>query len=208
MIDLYTWTTPNGYKVSMMLEETELDYSVHPVNLGENEQSNPDFLRISPNGKIPAIVDGDQSIFDSGAILIYLAEKTGRFLPTEPASRAQVMQWLMFQMAHVGPMIGQLAWFTRSAPEPIPLAIDRYMQESARLLGVMTRQLEKTEYIAGSEYSIADIALYGWVSLAHGAVREAAGDAIGDASALERWLKSVGDRPATVKGMAVPNVNH
>ncbi|MEG9861134.1 MAG: glutathione S-transferase N-terminal domain-containing protein [Parvularculales bacterium] len=207
MIDLYTWTTPNGYKVSMMLEETGLDYTVHPVNISEKEQSKPEFLAISPNGKIPAIVDGDLSIFDSGAILIYLAEKTGKFLPTETAARYRVMQWLMFQMAHIGPMIGQLAWFTRSAPEQVPLAIDRYMQESARLLGVMTRQLEKTRYIADDDYSIADIALYGWVSLAHEPVSEAAGDAIGDATALKRWLKSVGGRPATVKGMAIPKVD-
>jgi GST-like protein len=176
MIDLYTWSTPNGYKVSMMLEETGLDYTVHPIDIGNGAQSAPEFQAISPNGRIPAIVDGDLSVFE----------------------------WLMFQMAHIGPMIGQLAWFTRSAPEPVPLAIDRYMQESARLLNVMDKQLGRSEYIAGSEYSIADIALYGWVSLAQGPVREAAAEKVGPAESLDQWLSNVGERPATVKGMQIP----
>lgn len=204
MIDLYTWSTPNGYKVSMMLEETGLDYTVHPIDIGEGAQFEPKFQAISPNGRIPAIVDGDLSVFDSGAILLYLAEKTGQFLPTDTVGRAKVFEWLMFQMAHVGPMIGQLAWFTRSAPEPVPLAIDRYMQESARLLSVMDKQLARSEYIAGSDYSIADIALYGWVSLAQGPVREAAAEKVGPAESLDRWLSSVGERPATIKGMQIP----
>ncbi|MEM1435262.1 MAG: glutathione S-transferase N-terminal domain-containing protein [Pseudomonadota bacterium] len=203
MIDLYTWTTPNGYKVSMMLEETGLPYRVHPVDIGNGAQHEADFRAISPNGKIPAIVDGEVSVFDSGAILIYLAEKTGQLLPTAAAERARVLQWLMFQMAHIGPMIGQLAWFTRSAPEPVPLAIDRYTQESARLLTVLNGQLTNHEYIAG-DFSIADIAHYGWVSLAIEPLRASAPEALGDTSALERWLKAVGERPATIKGMSVP----
>ena len=206
MIDLYTWTTPNGYKVSMMLEETGLPYQVHAVDIGAGAQHEPAFQAISPNGKIPAIVDGELSIFDSGAILIYLAEKTGQFLPTEPAARARVFQWLMFQMAHVGPMIGQLAWFTRSAPEPVPLAINRYTQEGARLLNVLNDQLAKSEYIAGDDYSIADIAHYGWVSLAVGPLKASAPEILVQTEALDRWLASVGERPATVKGMAVPAV--
>ncbi|MEM1412840.1 MAG: glutathione S-transferase N-terminal domain-containing protein [Pseudomonadota bacterium] len=204
MIDLYTWSTPNGYKVSMMLEETGLEYAVHPVDIGNGAQHEAAFQAISPNGRIPAIVDGETSVFDSGAILLYLAEKTGQFLPTDPVGRAKVFEWLMFQMAHVGPMIGQLAWFTRSAPEPVPLAINRYMQESGRLLGVLDRQLAKHEFIAGDEYTIADIAHYGWVSLAQGPVREGAADQVGEGKALDRWLRAVGERPATIKGMQVP----
>ena len=206
MIDLYTWTTPNGYKVSMMLEEVGLDYNVHPVDISKEEQFDPAFLKISPNNKVPAIVDDGLAVFDSGAILVYLAEKTGQFLPTEPAARTRVMQWLMFQMAHVGPMIGQLAWFMSSAPEPVPLAINRYMQESVRLFTVMDKQLQESEYIAG-DISIADIALYGWVSLANGPVRQGAGDAMGEAASLTRWLDTMKARPATEKGMQVPAVD-
>ena len=204
-IDLYTWSTPNGYKVSIMLEEVGLDYRVHPVDIGNNEQFAPDFLAISPNNKIPAIVDGELSVFDSGAILLYLAEKTGQLLPVETAARANVMQWLMFQMAHIGPMLGQLAWFTRSAPTSVPIAIDRYTNESARLFRVMDGQLQRSEYVAG-ELSVADIALYPWVSLGIDPIRQAAGEALGEVASLERWLNLLGQRSAFQKGMKVPEL--
>lgn len=203
MIDLYTWSTPNGYKVAMMLEEIGFEYRVHPINLSEGEQHSREFLALSPNGKIPAIKDGDITVFDSGAILIYLAEKSGKLLPQDAEKRALVLQWLMFQMAHVGPMIGQLAWFTRSAPQEDMLAIDRYLRESARLMNVLDAQLAHREYVA-DEFSIADIALYGWVSMAIGSLKELAPNIDGDWQALERWLEIVGQRPATQKGMCIP----
>lgn len=203
MIDLYTWATPNGYKVSMTLEELQLDYEVKLVDIRNNEQFQPSFLEISPNNKIPAIVDDGLAVFDSGAILIYLAEKTGRLLPTAGVERTKVMQWLMFQMAHIGPMIGQLSWFLRSAPELVKPAIERYALESARLLNVMDNQLQRSEYIAG-EFSIADIALYAWVSLAVDPIREQTGDVIGEVPSLARWLDLMGEKPAITKGMSIP----
>ena len=172
-IDLYTWTTPNGRKVSIMLEECGLDYSVHPVNIGEGEQFAPEFLKISPNNRIPAIVDPDGpanadgspfSLFESGAILVYLAEKTGQFLPADPRGRYEVLQWLMFQMGGVGPLFGQLGFFVKfkgaEVQDPIPR--ERYVNEALRLLGVVETALEGREWIAG-EYSIADMALAPWL---------------------------------------------
>src|SRR5437879_10324681 len=164
MIDLYTWTTPNGRKVSIMLEECGLPSTVHPVNLREGQECKPEFVAICPNSKIPAIVDGeaDLSLFESGAILIYLAEKTGRFLPARNPGHARTLEWLMWQMANIGPMLGQANHFANTAAEKIPYAIDRYITESARLTKVMDDRLGRTGYLGG-EYSISDIATYAWV---------------------------------------------
>lgn len=166
MIDLYTFPTPNGRKVSILLEELGISYNVHKIDITQGQQFLPDFVEINPNSKIPAIIDHDTEItvFESGAILMYLAEKTGKFLPKETKSRYQVMEWLMFQMASVGPMFGQFNHFNRFAPEKVPYAIARYEQETLRLYGVLDGQLADRPYIAGENYSIADIALYPWVA--------------------------------------------
>ena len=206
MIDLYTWTTPNGRKASIMLEEVGLPYTVHPINIGKGDQHTPDFLRINPNNKIPAIIDHDGpggqpvTVFESGAILIYLAEKTGRLLPKDGADRAAALQWLMFQMGGVGPMFGQVGHFKMAAPEPNPYAEKRYTDESLRLLGVMDGRLTDAPYLAGA-YSIADIATYPWILAGRrlGLDLEAFGN-------VSRWLEAIGERPAVVKGMAVPDV--
>ncbi|HET9473137.1 MAG TPA: glutathione S-transferase N-terminal domain-containing protein, partial [Steroidobacteraceae bacterium] len=192
MIELFTAATPNGWKVSVALEELGLPYTVRPISLGKLEQKEEWFLKINPNGRIPAIIDhdnGDLAVFESGAILIYLAEKTGKLLPTEPRARSRVMQWLMFQMGGVGPMMGQANVFFRYAPEKIPYAIERYQREARRLFEVMERQLKEHPYIAGSEYSIADIALWCWV-----AGYEWSGVSIDGLPALKRWLDLVGSR--------------
>ena len=204
MIDLYTWTTPNGYKVSIMLEEVELAYEVHPINIGEGEQFAPEFIAICPNSKIPAIVDGDTSVFESGAILIYLAEKTGKLLPTNAPERAKVLEWLMFQMANIGPMLGQANHFVNTAEEKIPYAMNRYLTESARLMKVVDDQLGRTEYLAG-EYSIADVASYAWLALAYDAIKNAKPEVLGDGAHLSRWLEKVGARSAVKAGMQVPS---
>ena len=169
MIDVYSWATPNGHKIHIMLEECGLPYRVHAVNIGAGEQFAPEFLAISPNHKIPAIVDAEGpdgapiSLFESGAILLYLAGKTGKFLPTSTRGRYEVLQWLMFQMGGVGPMLGQAHHFRIYAPEKIPYAIERYTNEARRLYGVMDKRLAKSRYIAGTEYSIADIAIFPWL---------------------------------------------
>ena len=169
MIDLYTWPTPNGHKIHIMLEEIGLDYRVIPIDIGAGDQFKPEFLKISPNNKMPAIVDPEGpdgqpiSLFESGAILIYLAEKTGRFLPTEPRARFLVLQWLMFQMGHIGPMLGQVHHFLRYAPEKIPYAMDRYSNEAKRLYGVLDKRLGEVEFLAGDDYTIADMAVWPWV---------------------------------------------
>src|SRR6266481_4374398 len=185
MIDLYTWTTPNGRKVSIMLEECGLPYTVHPVNIREGQQFKPEFVAICPNSKIPAIVDGeaDLSLFESGAILIYVAEKTGRFLPARNPGHARTLEWLMWQMANIGPMMGQANHFANVAEEKIPYAINRYITESARLLKVMDDRLARVEFLAG-DYSIADIATYPWVAVAFDLIRGA---------------KPVGARPPLVR---------
>jgi len=208
LIDLYTWTTPNGYKVSIMLEECGLPYEVHPINIREGEQFKPDFVRICPNSKIPAIVDrdgegGDISVFESGAILQYLAEKTGSFLPTRGAARAKVLEWTFWQMANLGPMLGQANYFANTAEEKIPAAIERYISESARLFKVMDDQLSRGEFLAG-DYSIADIASYPWASAGFGLVRQLEPDIVGDGAEVERWITALGERPAVAKGMEVP----
>ncbi len=201
MIDLYTAETPNGWKASIMLEELELPYTVKALRLDQLEQKQEGFLRINPNGRIPAIVDrdeGDFAVFESGAILIYLAEKTGRLLPTERKGRSRVIQWLMFQMAGVGPMQGQANVFFRYAPEKIEYAIRRYQNETKRLYTVLDQRLAKSEYLA-DDYSIADVATWPWVSI-HGW----AGVAIDDLPHLQRWIAKLGERPAVQRGRAVP----
>mgnify|MGYP001145250608 CR=1 FL=1 len=204
MIDLYTWGTPNGRKVSIMLEACELPYQVETVNILEEEQFHPDFLRISPNNRIPAIVDPDGpggepiSLFASGAILVYLAEKTGRFLPGEPGARYQVMQWLMWQMGGFGPMLGQAHHFRKFAKEQVPYGIERYSAEAKRLWGVLNTQLQGREFVC-DELSIADFAIYPW------AMRyEWQGVDPAEFEAVERWMKTVGELPFVDKGMAVP----
>jgi len=207
MIDLYTWTTPNGRKPAIMLEECGLEYSVHPINIREKEQFKPEFVKICPNSKIPAIVDhdADVSIFESGAILLHLAEKTGKFLPSKDPGRAKVLEWLFWQMANVGPMFGQAGHFVNAAPEKIPYAIDRYANESARLIKVLDDQLANTEYMAGA-YSIADIATYPWLVAGFPAIKAVKPDVVGEAANVTRWLAAVGERPAVKKGMEVPKV--
>ncbi len=201
MIELYTAPTPNGHKVSIMLEEIGLEYNVHGIALHENEQKEPAFLRLNPNGRIPAIIDGDAddfAIFESGAILIYLAEKTGQLLPSSTAERSVVLQWLMFQMAGVGPMQGQANVFYRYAPTKIEYAIERYQNEVKRLYGVMDGRLADVQFLGGT-YSIADIATWPWVNAC-----EWAGLSLEPFSNLARWREEIGRRPAVEKGMAVP----
>ncbi len=201
MIELYTAPTPNGYKVSIMLEEIRLDYSVHSIALDQNEQRSADFLKLNPNGRIPAIVDTDAngfSVFESGAILIYLAEKTGQFLPADPGERSVVLQWLMFQMAGVGPMQGQANVFYRYAPEKIEYAIQRYQNEVKRLYGVMDKRLAESSFLADA-YSIADIATFPWVHAS-----EWAGVPLEPFPNLSRWHDEIEKRPAVQSGLAVP----
>ena len=207
MIDLYTWTTPNGRKVSVMLEECGLEYSVHTVNIGAGEQFKPEFVAICPNSKIPAIVDQDAkvSVFESAAILVHLAEKVGRLLPARVPARAKVFEWTFWQMANVGPMLGQANHFINQAKEKLPYAIDRYISECARLMKVLDDQLARTEYMAG-DYSIADIATYPWTVVGFPAIKAAKADMVGEGANVARWLAAVGARPAVVKGMAVPKV--
>lgn len=205
MIDLYTWGTPNGRKVSVMLEECGLPYQAFPVNIAKDEQFDPDFLKISPNNKIPAIVDSEGpdgepiSVFETGAILIYLAQKTGKFLPTEPRKFTDVMQWLMWQMGGVGPMMGQAHHFRRFAPEKIPYAIDRYTNETRRLYGVLDKQVSDKEWLAAGEYTIADIATFPWI-----ARHEWQGMVLEDFPNLKRWYDAIWARDAVRKGFEVP----
>jgi GST-like protein len=207
VIELYTWTTPNGRKPAIMLEECGLEYSVHPVNIRDGEQFKPEFVKICPNSKIPAMVDGDAgvSIFESGAILVYLAEKTGKLLPAKNPGRAKVLEWLFWQMANPGPMLGQANHFLNAAPEKIPYAIDRYVNESARLIKVLDNQLAQTEYMAG-DYSIADIATYPWLVVGFPAIKAAKPEVVGEGAHVARWIAAVGARPAVQKGMQVPKV--
>ena len=201
MIDLYTFTTPNGRKASIMLEEVSLPYNVHKIDITKGEQSTPEYIAINPNSKIPAIVDQDTAmiVFESGAILIYLAEKTGsNLLPTNQKDRFQVLEWLMLQMGSIGPMFGQLNHFKKFAPEKIPYAIERYEKETLRLYSVLDRQLKDNEFICG-DYSIADIATYPWV-----AVYNFQGLTLDNHPDLKRWLETVQQRPAVQRGMAVP----
>ena len=205
MIDVYSWPTPNGHKVHIMLEECGLPYRVHPVNIGRGDQFAADFLKISPNNKIPAIVDSHGpegqpiSLFESGAILLYLAGKTGRFLPQDARGRYDVLQWLMFQMGSVGPMLGQAHHFRIYAPEKINYAVDRYTHEAQRLYGVMNQQIQRTgAYIAGDEYTIADIAIYPWLRS-----WQNQGIDWADFPQLKNWFDTVGARSAVRRGEKV-----
>jgi GST-like protein len=203
MIDLYYWTTPNGHKITLFLEEAGLDYRIVPVNIGTGEQFAADFLRIAPNNRIPAIVDrtpadgGEPlSLFESGAILLYLAEKSGRFLPADQRGRNEVLQWLFWQVAGLGPMAGQNHHFSSYAAEKIPYAIDRYVNETGRLYAVLDRRLADREYIAGA-YSIADMACYPWV-----VPYQAQGQDLADFPHLRRWFEAIAARPATARAYA------
>ena len=204
MIKLFSWATPNGRKVSIMLEECGIPYTVHPVDISKGEQFAPDFVAVNPNSKIPAIVDADGpdgepiNVFESGAILLYLAAKSGRFLPADERSKFEVLQWLMFQMGGVGPMFGQAHHFLRFAPEPVPYAINRYKTEVARLYAVLNRRLASADYLAG-EYSVADIATFPWV-----ARHEWHGIDLADFPAVKHWFDVISQRPAVQRGMNVP----
>ena len=206
MIDLYTWVTPNGRKISIMLEEVGLAYEVHPVNLSKGEQFKPEFLAISPNNKIPAIIDREgpgkkpYSLFESGAILMYLAEKAGKLLPKDIALRYEVVEWLMFQMGGVGPMFGQAHYFLRHSPENETFGRERFLKEVARLYGVMEKRLGESEFLAG-DYSIADIATYTWVTR-----YEMHRTKLEDFPNVKRWFDAISARPAVKRGMEVPKV--
>ncbi|TVR99009.1 MAG: glutathione S-transferase family protein [Rhodospirillales bacterium] len=204
MIDLYTWSTPNGYKVSIMLEETGLPYRMIPVDIGKGQQFDPAFLALNPNNRIPVIVDPDGpdgrplTLFESGAILIYLAEKSGRFLPDRPRDRYRVLQWLMFQMGGLGPMLGQAHHFRSYAPETIPYAVDRYTNETTRLYRVLDHRLGEAEYLGG-DYSIADIASYPWIR-----PWRRQGQDLDAHPNLKRWFQAIDARPAVQRGLQVP----
>lgn len=203
MIDLHYWPTPNGHKITLFLEETGLPYRLVPVNIGSGEQFKPEFLKIAPNNRMPAIVDHDPTgggepitVFESGAILVYLAEKTGQFLPKDVRGRVKTLEWLFWQMGGLGPMAGQNHHFSAYAPEKIPYAIERYVKETNRLYGVLDRQLAKSAFVAG-DYSIADMAAYPWI-----VPYERQGQRIDDFPNLKRWFETIRDRPATVAAYA------
>jgi GSH-dependent disulfide-bond oxidoreductase len=203
MIDLYYWTTPNGHKITIFLEEVGLPYRIVPVNIGVGDQFKPEFLKISPNNRIPAIVDNDPaepglpvSVFESGAILLYLAEKTGKFLPTSLRGRVEVLQWLFWQMAGLGPMAGQNHHFSNYAPEKIPYAIERYVKETSRLYAVLDKRLSDREFVAGG-YSIADMAAYPWI-----VPYERQGQKLEDFPNLKRWFEAIRERPAVMRAYA------
>ncbi len=205
MIDLFYWPTPNGHKVTLFLEEAALPYRISPVNIGAGDQFKPDFLAISPNNKMPAIVDqapadggAPVSVFESGAILLYLAEKTGRFLPADLRGRASTLEWLFWQMGGLGPMTGQYGHFNVYAPEKIPYAIDRYTREVERLLGVLDKRLQGRAFIAGDDYTIADMAAYPWIN-----VYDKAPVDLAPFPDLRRWQASIAARPATQRAYAL-----
>ena len=205
MIDLHYWTTPNGHKITLFLEETGLPYRIHPVNIGKGEQFAPDFLKISPNNRIPAIVDqapadggAPLSVFESGAILLYLAEKTGKLIPGDLRGRAEVSQWLFWQVGGLGPMAGQNGHFRSAAPEPIPYAIERYTNETSRLYGVLDKRLADRAFLAGADYSIADIASYTWI-----VPYERHAQNLDDFPHLKRWFEAIRARPATVRAYEI-----
>jgi GST-like protein len=205
MIDLYYWTTPNGHKVTMFLEEAGLPYRIIPINIGKGDQFTAEFLAIAPNNRIPAIVDHEPagggapvSLFESGAILLYLAEKVRRFVPADNRGRAEVLQWLFWQMGGLGPMAGQNHHFSASTPEKIPYAIDRYVNETNRLYGVLNKRLADREFVAGDSYSIADIASYPWI-VPHERQRQD----LNDFPHLKRWFETIAKRPATARAYAL-----
>ena len=204
MIDAYTWATPNGHKVHIMLEECGLEYKVHPINIGAGDQFGDDFLKISPNNKIPAIVDSNGpdgqpiSLFESGAILLYLAGKTGKFLPDDVRGKYEALQWLMFQMGGVGPMLGQAHHFRIYAPEKIEYAVNRYTNEARRLYGVIDTRLSQHEWLAGDQYTIADIATFPWLRS-----WQNQGVELDDYPNLKRWFNAIAERPAVKRGVEV-----
>lgn len=210
MIDLYYWTTPNGHKITLFLEESGLPYRILPINIGKGEQFQPDFLRIAPNNRIPAIVDTDPagggepiSVFESGAILLYLAEKSGRFLSADPRVRIDTLQWLFWQMGGLGPMAGQNHHFVQYAPESLPYAIERYVKETARLYAVLDKRLADRDFIAGPDYSIADMACYPWI-VPHARQRQN----LDDFPNLKRWFEAIQQRPATQRAYELAaNIN-
>lgn len=205
MIDLYTWSTPNGRKVSIMLEECALPYEVHPINIGKDEQFAPAFLEISPNNRIPAIVDRDNgwSAFESGAILIYLAEKTGMFLPGHPRQRLVTLEWLMWQMGGIGPMLGQAHHFLHFNPGKAPYAEQRYGAEARRLYGVLDKRLMDNQWVAGDTYTIADMAIWPWISR-----YEWQGIDLNELPNVRRWYNEIKARPAVQLGYDVPKLGH
>ena len=204
MIQLYTWGTPNGKKVSIMLEEIGMGYEVHPINIGQGDQMKPEYLAINPNNKIPAIIDTDGpggkpfKLFESGAILLYLAEKSGKLWPDDLSQRYTVIQWLMFQMGGIGPMFGQANYFYR-LEEKVPYAIERFYKEAVRLYNVLDKQLGESEYLAGGVYSIADIATYPWVWRHDGHNVK-----LEEFSNVKRWYDKISERPAVKRGMEIP----
>jgi GST-like protein len=204
MIDLYSWPTPNGHKIHILLEETGVPYRVHPINIGAGDQFKPEFLKISPNNKMPAMIDSDGpdgkpiSMFESGAMLLYLASKTGKFLPADMRERWSVLQWLMFQMGSVGPMLGQAHHFLVYAPEKIPYAMQRYSKEANRIYGVIDRRLAQSKFIGCNEYTIADIAIMPWLrSFKNQGVE------MEDYPRVKRWFDGIAARPAVQRGLAV-----
>ncbi len=204
MIDLYYWTTPNGHKITLFLEETGLPYRIHPINIGKGEQFAADFLKIAPNNRIPAIIDNDTvdgqplSLFESGAILLYLAEKTGQFIPQDLRGRQEALQWLFWQMGGLGPMAGQNHHFVRFAPEKVPYAIKRYVDETARLYGVLNKRLADRPFVAGEAYSIADMAIYPWI-VPHSFQQQD----LNDFPHLKAWFERIQARPATQRAYAL-----
>jgi GSH-dependent disulfide-bond oxidoreductase len=204
MIDLYTWPTPNGHKAQIILEEVGLPYRVHPIDITQGAQFDETYLALNPNNKVPTIVDQDgpggqpYTVFESGAILVYLADKTGKLLPSEPAGRHEVMQWLMWQMGGLGPMLGQAQHFHRYAPERVVYAIERYTKEGARLLAVMDRRLAGREWLAGDAYSIADIACFPWIR-----IHKLANQSLENFPNIRRWYGSIRARPAVERGLSV-----
>jgi GST-like protein len=205
MIDLFYWNTPNGHKITLFLEEAGVDYRVRPVDITKSEQFNPDFLAIAPNNRIPAIVDTDPAdgaapiaLFESGAILLYLAEKSGKFVPADARRKAEVSQWLFWQMGGLGPMAGQNHHFSGAAPEKIPYAINRYVKETARLYGVLDKRLADRPFVAGDDYSIADMAIYPWIVLYERQQQDLA-----DFPNIRRWFDAIAARPATVRAYAI-----
>jgi len=201
MIDLYSWGTPNGRKITIMLEELGLDYTMHTINIAKDEQFGADFLAISPNNKIPAIIDSDngQTLFESGAILMYLAEKTGKFMPTEDKARWATIEWLMFQMGGVGPMMGQTHHFVKYNPDKSEYASDRYLNETKRLYKVMDERLADNDWLNGDSYSVADIATWPWIARHDWQTVD-----LNDYPNVARWYKTIAERPATQRGWNVP----
>jgi GSH-dependent disulfide-bond oxidoreductase len=211
MITLYAFATPNCQKISIALEELGLPYEVNLIDIRKNEQNAPEFLKISPNNKVPAIVDHDgqgepMPLFESGAILTYLGEKTGRLLPPSGAARYRTLEWLHWQIGGLGPMFGQLGAFGVFMPEKIPAAIQRFRTEADRLLGVMERRLSESAYLGGRDYSIADIAAFPWANVTRGLLAELLGGTVASKPALQTWLDTIATRPAVLRGMAVPVV--